>query len=100
MNNGGDVLARGGKTAQFGGVNQITDFENDVIYMNTVEVCTKYGLSEAEYDQYQAMRLNGERLPDLTAVKDQEELGSGFSIADHRKNYMLDSLPSAEPAVE
>ena len=100
MNNGGDVLARGGKSAQFGGVNQITDFENDVIYMNTLEVCTKYGLSEAEYDQYQAMRLNGERLPELIAVKDLPELGSEFSITDHRKNYMLDALPSAEPVVE
>jgi co-chaperonin GroES (HSP10) len=100
MLQGGDVLARGGKSAQFGGVNAITDFENDVIYMNTEEVCVKYGLSEAEYDQYQKMRLDGERLPDLPAVKDLPELGSEFSITDHRKNYMLDVLPSAEPTAE
>src|SRR5271154_970414 len=100
MNNGGDVLARGGKSAQFGGVNDITVFQNDMIYMNMEEICVKYGLSELEYDQYQKLRLDGEKLPDLTPVKDLPELGAEFSISDHRKNYMLEALPSAEVVVE
>jgi co-chaperonin GroES (HSP10) len=91
MNNGGDVLARGGKSAQFGGATIITDFENDFIYMSLQEVCTKYGLSEAEYDQYAAVRLSGDKLPDIQPVGSQE-LDSGFSIQDHRKNYMSEVL--------
>jgi co-chaperonin GroES (HSP10) len=89
MNNGGDVLARGCPTAQFAGASSnITDFENDFIYMEIAEVLEKYGLSQAEYDQYHAQRDSGERLPDLTPVSLQERLEVGFSVTDHRKNYM------------
>ncbi len=99
MNNGGDVLARGAKTAQFGGANSITDFENDVIYMEVAEVLTKYGLNQTEYDSYQAMRLDGQRLPDLTPVALQESMDVGFSITDHRKNY-LNIEEEVKPAAE
>jgi co-chaperonin GroES (HSP10) len=90
----GDRLARGNASAQFPGASSgITDFENDFIYHTKDEICTKYGLSEAEYDTYQALRdVQGEHLPDLTPVALQEaepELGSGFSIKDHRQNYLL-----------
>ena len=89
MNNGGDVLARGCPTAQFAGASSnITDFENDFIYMEIAEVLTKYGLSQAEFDSYHAQRDNGDRLPDLTPVASQETLDAGFSITDHRKNYL------------
>ena len=89
MNNGGDVLARGCPTAQFAGASSnITDFENDFIYMEIAEVLTKYGLSQAEFDSYHAQRDNGDRLPDLTPVALQETLDVGFSITDHRKNYL------------
>src|ERR1700693_2078401 len=55
MNNGSDVLARGCPTAQFAGASSgITEFENDFIYKEVAEVMEKYGLSQAEYDQYQA----------------------------------------------
>ena len=89
MNNGGDVLARGNATAQFAGASStITDFENDFIYMTVVEITTKYGLTLEEYDQYAALRAEGKHLPDLTSVELQEKLDVGFSVTDHRKNYL------------
>jgi hypothetical protein len=95
MNNGGDVLARGCPTAQFAGASSnITDFENDFIYMEIAEVLEKYGLSQAEYDQYHAQRDSGERLPDLTPVALQETLEVGFSVTDHRKNYLSEATES------
>ncbi len=98
MNNGGDVLARGCPTAQFAGASSgITDFENDFMYMAVAEVLEKYGLSQAEYDSYHAQRDNGEKLPDLTAVALQETMEVGFSVTDHRKNYM--GLPTDVDAV-
>lgn len=99
MNNGGDVLARGGASAQFAGASSnISDFENDVIYMDVADVMSKYGLSQADYDQYQAMREDGKNLPDLTPVALQETIEVGFSITDHRKNYMSESLEPAKEA--
>ena len=101
MNNGGDVLARGCPTAQFAGASSgITEFENDVIYMPIVEVLGKYGLSQAEYDTYCYSRGNGEKLPDLTPVALQETLDVGFSISDHRKNYMSESTEAAAVKAE
>lgn len=90
MNNGGDVLARGGASAQFSaGGSDFTDFEGDFIFKGVEEVMTKYGLSQEEYDQYSAMRLDNQRLPDLRPVtEDKEELTVDFSVTDRRKNYM------------
>jgi len=88
MNNGGDVLARGAASAQFGGATSITEFENDFIYMTVEEVEEKYGLSQHEYDAYAALRVDGQHLPDLTPVALQETLDVGFSITDSRKNYL------------
>lgn len=96
MNNGGDVLARGCPTAQFGGASGITDFENDFIYMTVEEISNKYGLSQAEYDQYAANRLEGNHLPDLTPVALQESLDVGFSVTDHRHNYLSESTTAAK----
>src|SRR5260221_14561703 len=96
MNNGGDVLARGGKSAQFGGATTITEFENDFIYMEVEEVLMKYSIAKEEYDQYSALRLDGQHLPDLTPVALQETLDVGFSITDSRKNYLSEATePSA-----
>lgn len=100
MNNGGDVLARGGKTAQFGGANSITDFENDFIYLDVAEICKKYGLSQAEYDQYSALRESNEKLPDLTPVDLQEKLDVGFSITDKRHNYLGEATVPAAAVVK
>jgi hypothetical protein len=101
MNNGGDVLARGCATAQFAGASSnITDFENDVIYMEVADVLVKYGISEADYDLYQAMREEGKHLPDLTPVALQETMDVGFSVTDHRKNYLSEPLTPAAAAME
>src|SRR6202790_3068792 len=99
MNNGGDVLARGAASAQFGGATSITDFENDFIYLTVEEVNEKYGLSLAEDDTYAALKGSGQPLPDLTPVALQETLEVGFSISDHRKNYLSEATePSAVKA--
>ena len=99
MLQGGDVLARGNPTAQFAGASSnITDFENDVIYMEVADVLKKYGISQADYDSAQADRENGHHLPDLTPVALQDTLEVGFSITDHRKNYLSEPLES--PAVK
>ena len=98
MKNGGDVLARGNATAQFAGASSdITSFENDFIYLTVGEVNEKYGLTQAEYDTYEALRLEGNKLPDLTPVALQETLDVGFSITDHRKNYL--SVDAENPKV-
>jgi hypothetical protein len=100
MNNGGDVLASGrSKSAQFGGATSISDFENDFMYMEVAELSEKYGLSQVEYDVYHAQREAGDHLPDLTPVALQETLEVGFSITDHRKNYMSEALEPAKEAV-
>ncbi len=99
MLNGGDLLARGAKTAQFAGAGStLSDFESDFIFKEVAEVCEKYGISQAEFDQYSAMRLNNEKLPDLKPVADQEVLDGGFSVTDHRKNYL--NLPTDSKKVE
>lgn len=100
MNSGGDVLARGAAKAQFGGANSISDFENDFIYMTVEEVNEKYGLSQSEYDFYAALRVDGQHLPDLTPVALQETLDVGFSITDHRKNYLSEATEPAKVKVE
>ena len=101
MNNGGDVLARGAQKAQFAGASSgITGFENDFIYMSMLEVIAKYGLSQLAYDLYCTDRTNGEHLPDLTPTALQETLDVGFSIADHRKNYLSESTEAAKVVAE
>jgi co-chaperonin GroES (HSP10) len=97
----GDTLAKGALSAQFAGASSnITDFENDMIYMGVSEVLEKYGLSQAEYDTYCYSRGNGDKLPDLTPVALQEKLEVGFSISDHRKNYMLEPTEAAAVKTE
>lgn len=100
MNNGGDVLARGSATAQFAGASSnITDFENDFMYMEVADAMVKYGLSQADYDQYHAQRENGERLPDLTPVALQGKLEIGFEVTDHRHNYLQEPV-EVKPAAQ
>ena len=97
----GDTLAKGAPSAQFAGASsEITSFENDVIYMEVAEVLEKYGLSQAEYDQYTFLRSDGQRLPDLTPVSLQETLDVGFSISDHRKNYLSEATEAAAVKAE
>jgi hypothetical protein len=97
MKSGGDVLASGrAGHAQFAGASaDITEFENDFIYMSVEEVTNKYGLSQSEYDQYAAQRLEGVKLPDLTSTELQEGMDVGFAVTDHRQNYLSEPLTPA-----
>src|ERR1035437_4444172 len=99
----GDRLARGCPTAQFAGASsEITRLENDVIYLDVDAVLEKYGISQGEYDQYTALRLDGQKLPDLisVALQEKQELGAGFSIADHRRNYLQEATEPAKVVTE
>jgi hypothetical protein len=97
MKQGGDVLASGrAGTAQFAGASaDINGFEHDFIYLSVEEVMNKYALSQAEYDQYSAQRLEGTKLPDLTPISLQETLDVGFAVTDHRQNYLSEPLTPA-----
>jgi len=89
----GDKLARGDKTAAFGGAGStISDFEQDFIFLSKQEVEEKYGLSENEYDSYNAMKMTGQKLPDLPLVGAQE-IGPSFTVTDRR---MFNALPEAK----
>jgi co-chaperonin GroES (HSP10) len=86
MNNGGDVLARGGRSAQFAaGGSELSDFEYD-LRTRTDIVGEKYGLSPAEIESY-TIRLNaGERL-ELKSTALVEELGAGIEVIDRRRSF-------------
>jgi len=99
MNNGGDVLARGAKSAQFaGGAATISQFEDDLIFRPEI-VGVKYGLSQVEIDQFQEKRNNGEKLPELMTVAEREELSTlNLKVVDKRPNFLEASHPLAESA--
>ena len=85
MNSGGDVLARGGHSAQFSaGGSTLNDFEADFVFKEVAEVMSKYALSQAEYDMYAAQREKGEELPDINPVALTEEMDVDFSVTDRR----------------
>jgi co-chaperonin GroES (HSP10) len=86
MNNGGDVLARGARSAQFAaGGSELSDFEYDLRTRIAI-VAEKYGLSTAEIEEY-TIRLNaGERL-DLKPIALVNELGAGITVIDRRPSY-------------
>ena len=94
---GGDVLAKGGMKANFAGAGgEVTDFEQDFIFMGVEELCNKYALSQSEYDVYAASRLEGNKLPDLKDVNHKESLDVGFSVTDHRQNYLSEATEPAK----
>jgi co-chaperonin GroES (HSP10) len=85
VNNGGDVLARGGRSAQFAAAGgDLTDFEYDLRARQDI-VAEKYGLSEAEVFQYIARLENGERLDMKPA---ETTLGSEIMVIDRRPNFL------------
>ena len=89
----GDKLARGDRSAAFGGAgSSITDFEQDFAFLTKAEIEEKYGLSETEYDVYDKLRVDGQKLPELTPVGTQE-IGPGFTVTDRR---MFNALPEAK----
>ena len=85
---GGDVLARGGQTAQFSAGNRdMTDFEHDLTVRPEI-VSDKYGLCEAEITNYQESREKGEHLPDLRPVdEERESLTGGVTVIDRRASF-------------
>ncbi len=87
MNSGGDVLARGGRSAQFASSGaDVSDFEYDM-KLRRETVREMYGLSEAEIEEY-AIRLDaGERF-DLKKTDAEPELGKGIEVIDRRHNYL------------
>lgn len=87
MNSGGDVLARGGRSAQFASSGaDVTDFEYDMKVRREL-VKEKYGLSDAEVEEYAAKIDSGVRV-DLDPVGlSEEKLGSGITVIDKRPNF-------------
>ena len=87
MNSGGDVLARGAKSAQFAAAGgDLSDFEYDFKLRRDI-VAGKYGLSTAEIEEY-AIRIEaGERFSLETAAAREEQLGAGITVIDRRPSY-------------
>jgi len=93
----GDKLASGQGSAQYAGASSgITEFENDFIYLEVPAILSKYGVTQAEYDTYAALRLEGNKLPDLTPVDLRTGMDVGFSVSDHRRNYLLEPTAAAD----
>lgn len=88
MNNGGDVLARGGRSAQFASSGaDVSDFEYDMKLRQDI-VKEKYGLSDAEIGEYANKIANGDRF-DLKPTDTVEDIAAttGISVVDRRPNF-------------
>lgn len=99
MNQGGDVLARGGKSANFAGAATVTQFEDDLIF-RLEEVEEKYGLTQEEVDRYEAARLNGEEIPNIPSVA-EKNAALKVTVTDRRTAYLENSaLGATNPVAE
>lgn len=103
MNSGGDVLARGGRSAQFASSGaDVTDFEYDMKVRREL-VKEKYGLSDAEIEEYATKIDSGVRI-DLDPVDlNQDKLGASITVIDKRPNFFgtfpgLDAKEVVKPA--
>jgi co-chaperonin GroES (HSP10) len=87
MLGGGDLLARGAKSAQFSATGgDLSDFEYDFKLRREI-VKEKYGLSDAEIAEYE-IRINaGERFSLDTLASRDEQLGAGITVIDRRPSY-------------
>jgi co-chaperonin GroES (HSP10) len=87
MNSGGDVLARGAKSAQFAaGGSELSEFETDIA-VGREGIEEKYGISFAELGQYIGRREAGERIS-LEPVANRPEVGSDLIVIDKRSTFM------------
>jgi co-chaperonin GroES (HSP10) len=87
MNSGGDVLARGAKSAQFAaGGSELSEFETDIA-VGREGIEEKYGISFAELGQYIGRREAGERIS-LEPVANRQEVGSDLIVIDKRSTFM------------
>jgi co-chaperonin GroES (HSP10) len=83
MNNGGDVLARGGQSAQFAGAGaKISQFEDDLVFRSNI-VAEKYGITEEEITGWKIARDNGEVIPDLPTAESKKDKEL-FTVTDRR----------------
>ena len=97
MNSGGDVLARGARSAQFAaGSTEVTEFEYD-LRTNEGIVGDKYGLSESEIFEYKNRMDAGERLS-LDPVNTESTLESEIKVIDRRPNFMGAATGESEVA--
>ena len=87
---GGDQLARGAKSANFSTAVGLSSFEDDLIFRPEI-VAEKYGLTQAEVDDWQVRRTAGEKVPNLQAVADIQEETEGLVVNDRRTQYELSS---------
>ena len=95
---GGDQLARGAKSANFSTAVGLSSFEDDLIFRPEI-VAEKYGLTQAEVDDWQTRRTAGEKVPNLQAVADVEEVES-VVVNDRRTQYELSSSTEDAKVVE
>lgn len=87
MNNGGDVLARGARSAQFAaGGGELSDFEYDLRVRRDI-LKEKYGVSDEEIAEYDAKIERGERFSLPTLAAREAELSAGITVIDRRPTY-------------
>jgi co-chaperonin GroES (HSP10) len=97
MNSGGDVLARGAHSAQFGtGSSELSEFEMD-LSVGKEGLEEKYGISTADLAAAVVGREQGLRY-DYIPVANLPEVGSEVVVIDKRPNYM--GIASDVKAVE
>lgn len=96
---GGDQLASGARSAKFSTAVGLSSFEDDLIFRP--EICTeKYGLTQAEVDEWQVKRTAGDKVPNLQAVADVEETAAeAVEVNDRRTKYELTSSTADVKAV-
>lgn len=83
MNNGGDVLARGGMSAQFAGAGaKISQFQDDLVFRPEI-VADKYGLTQEEITKWQTAYDLGEEVPDLLTAESKKDKEL-FTVTDRR----------------
>lgn len=87
MLGGGDLLARGARSAQFAASgSELSEFEYDFKVRRDV-VKEKYGLNDSEIAEYE-LRINaGERFSLDTAASRDEQLWAGITVIDRRPTY-------------
>src|ERR1039458_2083427 len=102
MLGGGDLLARGGQSAQFAaGGADLSDFEYDLRVRRDI-LKEKYGVSDEEIAEYDAKIERGERFSLSTAAQRAELLDIGITVIDRRPSYSeeVESIKDAPVAAK
>lgn len=100
---GGDVLARGGKSAQYSTAAGLSSFEDDLIFRPEI-ISEKYGLTQEEVDIWQQERIEGKHIPNLSTIAEIDErdaLKEGdLVVNDRRTQYELTSVDNEVTVAE